>query len=328
MTANSKHYAKDLRHLVMLNGFCLQESTVNQPPIPNIPIPTVPTSPQGLSPSQQQTIRPTQNVVVRPPQPQNQPQQRPPVPFGRTSYKILSNLLAKILFFVVTGVSGPTSAPNVTIVNTVPPMMAAEGGVRIRAPNPRWPSPNQGQQLPNQVLQQTQPAQMQATNQVRQPSQIQIPQAMQNPLQQQQQQQQQQAMLQSQQQGPQVLSQNTLPGNQNPLQSSVLQHQQPMTMPISTNPIQQAQAQVQHQVPQQSQAAGQMIINPQQQQLQQQNVRASFGAPQNLVNQLNQGQGMHFFKLIFSTCIVQTLTLSVFAISLRRDVSRLFIRNL
>lgn len=200
--------------------------------------------------------------------------------------------------FFVTGinVSGPTSAPNVTIVNTVSPMMAVDGGVRIRAPNPRWTSPNQGQQLPNQVLQQTQqtmPAQMQATNQVRQPSQIQIPQAMQNPLQQQ-----QQTMLQSQQ-VPQVLNQNALPSNQNPLQSSVLQHQQPMTMPMSTNPIQQAQAQVQLQGPQQPQPASQMIINPQQQQLQQQNVRASFGGPQNLVNQLNQGQGRKFFLLIY-----------------------------
>jgi hypothetical protein len=102
MAASSKHYAKDLRHLVMLNGFCLQESTVSQPPIPNIPIPTVPTSPQGLSPSQQQTIRPTQNVVVRPPQPQNQPQQRPPVPFGRTSFKKLPNPFIKILSFTFT----------------------------------------------------------------------------------------------------------------------------------------------------------------------------------------------------------------------------------
>ncbi len=89
MTANSKHYAKDLRHLVMLNGFALQESTVSQPPIPTVPIPTVPTSPQGLSPSQQQTLRSTANPVVRPPQlPQNQQpqaQQRPP--FGKSHSK-------------------------------------------------------------------------------------------------------------------------------------------------------------------------------------------------------------------------------------------------
>ena len=81
LTANSKLYAKDLRHVVMLNGFALQESTVSQPPIPSVPIPTVPSSPPGLSPSQQPTLRPAVNPssVVRPPQlPQNPPQQRPP----------------------------------------------------------------------------------------------------------------------------------------------------------------------------------------------------------------------------------------------------------
>lgn len=88
MAANSKHYAKDLRHLVMLNGFALQESTISQVPIPSIPIPTVPTSPQGLSPNQQQTLRPIVNTVVRPVLPQNQPQQRPPVPvpFGKSLF--------------------------------------------------------------------------------------------------------------------------------------------------------------------------------------------------------------------------------------------------
>lgn len=88
MAANSKHYAKDLRHLVMLSGFSLQESTISQAPIPSIPIPTVPTSPQGLSPNQQQTLRPVVNAVVRPIQPQNQPQQRPPVPvsFGKSQF--------------------------------------------------------------------------------------------------------------------------------------------------------------------------------------------------------------------------------------------------
>lgn len=170
-------------------------------------------------------------------------------------------------------------------------MMTADGGVRIRGPNPRWTSPNQ--QLPNQVLQQTQqtlPAQMQPTNQVRQPSQIQIPQTMQIPLQQHQQ---QPSMLQNQQQQvPQVLNQNSMSSNQN-LQNSVLQHQQPMTMPMATNSIQQVQGQVQLQVPQQSQAAGQMILNPQQQQ----NVRAPFAATQSLVNQLNQGQGSVIFLI-------------------------------
>lgn len=92
MAANSKHYAKDLRHLVLLNGFTLQESAVSQPSIPTVPIPTVPTSPQGSSPSQQPALRPTTNPVVRPPQlPQNQPQtqQRPPVPFGKPVYSFL-----------------------------------------------------------------------------------------------------------------------------------------------------------------------------------------------------------------------------------------------
>ena len=204
-------------------------------------------------------------------------------------WKILS-IFYIILFYEGINATGPTSAPNVTIVNTVPPMMAADSGVRIRGPNPRWTSPNQVQQLPTQQiqgLQQSQqplPAQMQATNQVRQPSQIQIPQTMQNPLQQQQQ---QQNMLQNQQQQvPQVLNQNPIANNQNPLQS-VLQHQQqqPMAMPMATNTIQQAQVQLQG--PQQTQAAGQMLINPQQQQMQQ-SVRP-FGAPQGLVNQLNQG---------------------------------------
>lgn len=85
MIANTKHYAKDLRHLVLLNGFSLQESTVSQPPIPTVPIPTVPTSPQGLSPSQQQALRPTPNPVVRPQLPPNptQAQPRPPIPFGK-----------------------------------------------------------------------------------------------------------------------------------------------------------------------------------------------------------------------------------------------------
>lgn len=199
-------------------------------------------------------------------------------------------------------VTGPTSAPNVTIVNTVSPMMTADAGVRIRGPNPRWPSPNPGQQLPTQMqnqLQQPQqslPGQMQAANQVRQPSQIQMPQqSMQIPLQQQQQQQ-QQAMLQNQQ-VPQVLNQNTLPNSQNTLPNSVLQQPQPMSMPLAANPVQQAQAQVQLQGPQQTPATGQMIINPQQQQMQQQGVRP-FGAPQGLVNQLNQGQGMfNSFKI-------------------------------
>jgi hypothetical protein len=85
---------------------------------------------------------------------------------------------------------------------------------------------------------------------------------------------------------------------------------------MSANPIQQAQAQVQLQVPQQSQTAGQMIINPQQQQLQQQNVRASFVGPQNLVNQLNQGQGIQFFmNLFYMYCLDK-----VFAVVLSRDV--------
>ena len=83
--ANTKHYAKDLRHLVMLNGYCLQESVVNQPPVATVTIPPVPTSPHGSSPSQQANIRPAAVAppVVRPPQPQqNQQLPRPVVPFG------------------------------------------------------------------------------------------------------------------------------------------------------------------------------------------------------------------------------------------------------
>lgn len=82
MTANTKHYAKDLRHLVMLNGFTLQEAVPSQPPIPNVPIPTIPASPPGSSPIQQQAIRPSVNPVVRPTQPQNPSQPQRPA-FGR-----------------------------------------------------------------------------------------------------------------------------------------------------------------------------------------------------------------------------------------------------
>ena len=88
-TANTKHYAKDLRHLVMLTGYSLQESVVNQPPVATVAIPPVPTSPHGSSPSQQTTIRPpaVAPAAVRPPQPQqNQPLQRPVVPFGKLNH--------------------------------------------------------------------------------------------------------------------------------------------------------------------------------------------------------------------------------------------------
>ena len=79
--ANLKHFAKDLRHLVMLNGFSLQES-VNQQVV-SVPIATVPTSPQGLSPGQPNfRPGPLNAGLVRPTQPSQTNVQRPPHPFG------------------------------------------------------------------------------------------------------------------------------------------------------------------------------------------------------------------------------------------------------
>ena len=193
----------------MLNGFSLQESTTaaqTQQPSSNAAA-TVPASPPGpgMSPGQQlPPFRPSapsnpaataaaptvnQNAIgVRPPQPgqmppQPQGQQRPLGPFA-----------------------AQTSAPNVTITNTVPPgtMTAAganEMGLRMRGAAPvgnmmpvgvaqqqqqaRWPNAGQQQQMPIQQQMQMQQAQMQQGTMGNQ----QVRQVMQpNPIQQQQQQ--------------------------------------------------------------------------------------------------------------------------------------------
>jgi len=95
VTANAKHYAKDVRHLVMLSGFSLAESApVPQAPLPNVGTTTTtvnPASPPGLSPGQPvfrptaptvpgtvPAVRPAQQPVQLPP-----PQQRAPTPFGK-----------------------------------------------------------------------------------------------------------------------------------------------------------------------------------------------------------------------------------------------------
>ena len=85
--ANSKHYARDLRHLVLLNGYALQESVSQPPPLVSIPvIPVVPDSPQRHSPIQQQLQQNQQQQQAQQQQQQQLPQQqqqqvfRPAVP--------------------------------------------------------------------------------------------------------------------------------------------------------------------------------------------------------------------------------------------------------
>ena len=260
----------------MLNGFSLQEATVNQPiTLPIVPavVPSSPPQPR-LSPVQQQPFRPAvpnPPVAVRPQQPvqiqqpqqpqqqqaQPQPQQaqtapKPTVPFG---------------------LMGQNPAPNVTIRNTVPPMVAAEGGGRVRGPAPpRWPNQQQGQQtnpalqaaMAGQVAAQVQNQvgqQQQNVQQMQQPIQAQAsglavnPNQMQQPIQNQMPQQQQPQVLQVQNQGPQIVNANTIPNQV----------------------VNQAQVQQGLQIPNQQ---GQFnIINPQQ------------GIRQIGPNILNQGQG-------------------------------------
>lgn len=288
----------------MINGFTLQESAVNPPPIAPAAIPSVqsphspgthvrPALPANAGLRQQV---PTQTATAAQPI-------RPVAPqFTGGTNAMVSNV-----------------APNVTILNNIPPGVGAGNDPRLRAPNPqtRWPTPNTAQpiagQLQSQVSQQSQqqqqpqqglPPQLSNPNQIGQQSQLPLAQT-QNPLQQQQLQ--QQAMLRNQQQTSQQMGQSSLQPNQtsvqntqNPMQATQANQQAANVQQQQTMPMQmQQQPQNQIQGTQQPAQTGGMMVNSQQQM--QPGIRQF--APQGLVNQLNQGQGSCFIRslpLVFS----------------------------
>ena len=123
VTANAKHYAKDVRHLVMLSGFSLAESApYPQAPLPNVGATTTTVnfaSPPGLNPGfqvnpffdrlllpvleliQLSAVQPAQQSVQLPP-----PQQRAPIPFveifHRSTFAFMeSNIFILFVYYLL-----------------------------------------------------------------------------------------------------------------------------------------------------------------------------------------------------------------------------------
>ena len=131
-----------------------------------------------------------------------------------------------------------TSAPNVTIRNTVPPMVAAETGARMRGPTPRWSNPNQSVQMQNLMAGQN-PQTLQGANQMQSAGQLAPHNQLQQPIQNQMQQQQQ--LQQNLVQNPNQNQIQQVPGQPNVLPP---QQQQGIRQfgPGLVNPLNQAQS--------------------------------------------------------------------------------------